>query len=253
VSALFVNAYDIAFEGDVILWRFPRPDGMDKRDAELAAGVSLWTDADTFWCTRSPIGTSQSRSVTLPTADPGGLLGGIPWIVQAPADDHDLIIGIGRRDVGVQDQRRRIFGYAVTFISNDTYRQTWSFTPAADETTYLTRLGETVQAALRSDLDVGPNRLVIHLSRRTGVREIDVVQRAMKQVEITLPTTFLRLDDTTMWDSADTADESWVVPKGQVVQLSRRRALLHTEELGATGPPPPISPATSENRGWASI
>jgi hypothetical protein len=164
-------------------------------------------------------------------------LGGVPWIVQAPADDHDLIIGIGRRDVGVEDQRRRIFGYAVTFISNGTYRQTWSFAPAADEATYLTRLGETVQAALRSDLDVDPGRLVVHLSRRTGVREIDVVQRAMKQVGVTLPAAFLRLDDSAMWDSADTAEETWVAPKGLVVQLGRRRALLHAEELGATGPP----------------
>lgn len=164
-------------------------------------------------------------------------LGGVPWIVQAPADDHDLIIGIGRRDVGVEGERRRIFGYAVTFVSNGTYQQTWSFAPAADEATYLTRLGETVQAALRSDLDVEPSRLVVHLSRRTGVREIEAVERAMKQAGVTLPTAFLRLDDTAMWDSADTDDETWVAPKGLVVQLSRRRALLHAEELGTTGPP----------------
>lgn len=164
-------------------------------------------------------------------------LGGVPWIVQAPVDDHDLIIGIGRRDVGVEDERRRIFGYAVTFISNGTYRQTWSFAPAADEASYLTRLGETVQAALRSDLDASPTRLVVHLSRRTGVREIGVVQRAMKQVGVTLPAAFLRLDDSAMWDSADTDKETWAAPKGLVVQLGRRRALLHAEELGTTGPP----------------
>ena len=77
----------------------------------------------------------------------------------------------------------------------------------------------------------------MHLSRRTGAREIDVVQRAIKQVGVTLPVAFLRLDDTAMWDSADTGDETWVAPKGLVVQLGRRRALLHAEELGATGPP----------------
>jgi hypothetical protein len=74
VSGLFVNAYDIAFEGDVTLWRFARAHGADKRDAERAAGVSLWTEADTFWCTRRPAGTSQARSVSLPTADPRGLM-----------------------------------------------------------------------------------------------------------------------------------------------------------------------------------
>ncbi len=74
MSGLFVNAYDVAFDGDVTLWRFPRAEGADKRDAEQAAGVSLWADTDAFWCTRAPAGTSQARSVTLPTADPSGLM-----------------------------------------------------------------------------------------------------------------------------------------------------------------------------------
>jgi len=37
-------------------------------------------------------------------------------------------------------------------------RQTWSFTPAADEATYLERLQEAVEAALDADLDVLPRR-----------------------------------------------------------------------------------------------
>lgn len=164
-------------------------------------------------------------------------LGGIPWTVEAPAGDDDLIIGIGRRDVGPEGQRRRIFGYAVTFVSNGVYRQTWSFTPVADNSTYLARLQESVEAALRSDLDRQPRRLVIHLAKRTGAREIAAVQRSMERAGVTLPVAFLRLDDSVLWDSADTSEETWVVPKGLVVRLSDRRALLHAEELGATGPP----------------
>lgn len=83
-------------------------------------------------------------------------LGGVPWIVEAPAEDEDLIIGIGRREVGREGNRRRIFGYAVTFVSNGMYRQTWSFTPAADQDTYIARLGQSVEAALRADLDSRP-------------------------------------------------------------------------------------------------
>jgi hypothetical protein len=164
-------------------------------------------------------------------------LGGIPWTVEAPAGDDDLIIGIGRRDVGHEGRRRRIFGYAVTFISNGVYRQTWSFTPAADEATYLQRLQEAVQAALAADLDAQPRRLVIHLSSRTGRREIEAVQTAMATAGVTLPTAFLRLDDTILWDAADTDQDTWAAPKGLVARLGPRRALLHAEELTATGPP----------------
>lgn len=47
MSGLFVNAYDLEFSGEVTLWRFPRPEGADKREAEHAAGVSLWAGTDT--------------------------------------------------------------------------------------------------------------------------------------------------------------------------------------------------------------
>ena len=57
-------------------------------------------------------------------------LGGIPWAVAAPDGDEDLIIGIGRADIGHDGDRRRHFGYAVTFVSNGIYRQTFSFTPS---------------------------------------------------------------------------------------------------------------------------
>lgn len=164
-------------------------------------------------------------------------LGGIPWTVEAPPGDDDLIIGIGRREVGSEGDRRRIFGYAVSFISNGVYRQTWSFTPAADEATYLQRLRDAVQAGLAADLDSQPRRLVIHLSSRTGRREIEAVQTAMSNAGVTLPTAFLRLDDSSLWDAADTAEDTWAAPKGLVARLGPRKALLHAEELTATGPP----------------
>lgn len=164
-------------------------------------------------------------------------LGGIPWTVEAPAGDDDVIIGVGRREVGPEGDRRRIFGYAVTFVSNGVYRQTWSFTPAADQDTYLERLGQAITAALNNDLDAQPRRLVIHLSSKTGRDEIAVVQQAMARADVTLPVAFLRLDDSSLWDAADTDEETWTPPKGLVTRLGPRRALLHAEELGATGPP----------------
>jgi hypothetical protein len=164
-------------------------------------------------------------------------LGGIPWTVEAPDGDDDLIIGVGRREVGPEGDRRRIFGYAVTFVSNGIYRQTWSFTPAADQDTYLARLGDAVRAALDADLDAQPSRLVIHLSSKTGSDEIAVVQDAMRRAGITLPVAFLRLDDSGLWDAADTDEDTWTPPKGLVSRIGKRRALLHTEELDAKGPP----------------
>lgn len=164
-------------------------------------------------------------------------LGGVPWTVEAPVGDNDLIIGIGSADVGRSGGRKRHFGYAVTFVSNGIYRQTWSFTPTADDGEYQTRLEEAIRGALEADLDHPPDRLVIHLARRSGRREIEAAERAMRSIGLDVPVAFLRLDDSTLHDLADTAQATFAPPKGLVAKLGPRRALLQTEELGALGPP----------------
>lgn len=164
-------------------------------------------------------------------------LGGIPWAVAAPENDDDLIIGIGRADIDRDGARRRHFGYAVTFVSNGIYRQTFSFTPAADEHTYQQRLQEAIEAALKEDVDRKPRRLVIHLAKQTGPQEIEATQRAMRAVGFDVPVAFLRLDDSTLHDLADTGEDTFAPPKGLVARLGPRRALLQAEALGALGPP----------------
>jgi hypothetical protein len=163
-------------------------------------------------------------------------LGGIPWVVEAPEDD-DLIIGIGRADVGRKNGRERHFGYAVTFVSNGIYRQTWSFTPTSDENLYEQRLEEAIEAALRADLDHPPSRLVIHLAKQAGKREIETARRAMQSTGMNVPVAFLRLDDSSLHDIANTDVATFAPPKGLVAKLGTKRALLQTEELGALGPP----------------
>lgn len=171
-------------------------------------------------------------------------LGGVPWAVEAPTEDADLIIGIGRADVGREKHRTRHFGYAVTFVSNGIYDQTWSFTPTADEEAYERCLEGAITNALgaatgagQAKLDQPVGRLVIHLARQTGRREIAASERAMKAAGLTVPVAFLRLDDTALHDIADTDEQTWAPTKGLVAKLGPRRALLQSEALGAMGPP----------------
>jgi argonaute-like protein implicated in RNA metabolism and viral defense len=163
-------------------------------------------------------------------------LGGVPWVIDAP-EGNDLVIGIGRADVRTQEGIRRIFGYAVTFASNGTYRSTWAFTPAADEDSYLQRLGEAVGGALTASLGLGFERLVIHLSKKTGRQEIRSVRDAINAAKLEVPVAFLRLDDSTIYDIADGGTDNMAPPKGLAVRLSERRVLLQTEGTGPLGPP----------------
>jgi hypothetical protein len=166
-------------------------------------------------------------------------LGGVPWIVESPAGDKDLIIGIGRADIRNQGDLRRIFGYALSFTSNGAYQQSWSFTPAADEQTYLARLEEAIVNAFNSsrDTDEPVQRLVIHLGKRTGWKEAAAARRAMTAADISLPVALMRLDDSSLHDIADGLEDTLAPPKGLAVRLGTRQVLLQTEGLTATGVP----------------
>lgn len=166
-------------------------------------------------------------------------LGGIPWVIEAPPEDNDLIIGVGRADIRHEDGVRRIFGYAMSFVSNGIYSHTWSFTPAADEDHYVQRLEEQLVAALQAERgeDQPYRRLVIHLGRKTGRREIDAVEAALRQVKLELPVAYLRLDDTTLFDIVAAREDTMAPPKGLAVRLSSHRMLLQAEGASNVGVP----------------
>lgn len=171
-------------------------------------------------------------------------LGGIPWVVEAPDVESDLVIGVGRRQVRAEGGRKMTFGYAVTFVSNGLYRQTWSMSPAANQDSYLRRLSQAVHSALTdgaadgaADLDRRPERVVVHLAKRTGAREIEAVQEALRTAGMDLPLAFLRLDDSSIWDIADTGKDNCGANPGTVVRLSGRAALLQVEGVTRRGAP----------------
>jgi hypothetical protein len=166
-------------------------------------------------------------------------LGGVPWVLDA-AGATELVLGIGRADVKTADGRRKIVGYAVSFVSNGIYRHTWSFVPAADEGSYLSALEDTIVAALQDpeDLDQEPTRVVFHLAKRTGSREIEAARRALATAgREDLPTAFVRVDDTTLYELLDVDEETYAAPRGLLVRLGRRRMLIQTEEPSRLSPP----------------
>jgi hypothetical protein len=166
-------------------------------------------------------------------------LGGVPWVVEAPPNESDLIVGVGRAEVRRGTANERIFGYAVTFTSNGAYRHLWGFTPAGDEATYGARLEEALTSALTEDVDRDQpfERLVVHLTKRTGRREIEAVRTAIEHARVPLKAAFVRLDDSTLYDIADGGTDTLAPPKGLAVRLSARRVLLQAEGLGPLGPP----------------
>jgi hypothetical protein len=167
-------------------------------------------------------------------------LGGVPWLIEVPDGDDDLIIGVGRADIPRGDGVERLFGYAMSFASNGYYEQVWAFKPAVTEDEYEQRLREAVAKSLEESyekMDQAPRRLVLHLGSKTGAREIRAIEAAMKDTGKQASTAFLRLDDSSIYDLADGLAETMAPPKGLAVRLGERRLLLQAEGATALGPP----------------
>lgn len=181
-------------------------------------------------------------------------LGGTPWVVNAREDEGDLVIGVGRAKVRHGSDRRRIFGYAVAFIHNGAYLDTASFTPAADEASYLEHLTAAIAHAVQAErpIDEEPKRIIIHLAKRTGGAEVEAARSALERTEYSsLPVAFLRIDDTSLFEFINTGVDTYAPPKGLCVRLGERRALLQTE--GATNFGPSRRPLLLELDGRSTV
>ncbi len=166
-------------------------------------------------------------------------LGGVPWVVDVPDDEHDLVVGVGRADVRSPAGRRETFGYAVSIGADGAYRHTWAFAPAASERTYRERLERAVLSALedREQRARPPARLVFHCARPTGRAEIAAIRAAMRSAGTTLPVAFVRIDDGNPYELLDYTNAQLIPPKGLAVRLDERTALLQSEGSGRLAPP----------------
>jgi len=147
--------------------------------------------------------------------------------------------GVGRANVQVPGgARRRIFGYAVAFVANGAYLATHSFPPAADEDEYEEKLKDAIVAALSEtrDWDQPPERIVIHLPKRTGRRELAAAEAALAEAGQNLPYALVRIDDSSLYELLDGSSATYAAPKGLTLRLSDRRALVQVEGQTDFGP-----------------
>lgn len=71
MPGLYVNAYPVTFEGDVVLWRIDRAEEDDKRQLEGEFGMALWGERQAFWAVREPVGR-HAVSQSFPAGRPRG-------------------------------------------------------------------------------------------------------------------------------------------------------------------------------------
>jgi hypothetical protein len=112
-------------------------------------------------------------------------LGNIPFVLHDPDGTAELVIGIGRHDIHLPGLgfEKQIFGAAAAFRQDGDFLFAGSTAPVSDRNTYedmlATLIGEFIEKFEREQ-GTELKRLILHVFKKTGPKEANAVERALK-------------------------------------------------------------------------
>jgi len=159
-------------------------------------------------------------------------IGNVPYVLHDPSGVPELVIGVGRSDRydpqhGFTEQ---LFGAAAAFRQDGDFLFAGSTTPVAERDTYedmLTELLGGFVARYEREQAAPPERLVAHLFKRTGRRELTAVQRALAGRSTQFALVHVNRD-TPLWLVEAKGDQIAHAEPGTVVALGEHDRLLVT-------------------------
>jgi argonaute-like protein implicated in RNA metabolism and viral defense len=196
------------------------------------ANVALPSQAVTIETLRQPDNSWQwsVQSIALQTY---AKVGNIPFVLHDAVGVRELVIGVGRSDLVDQQQGyvRQIFGAAACFRQDGDFLYAGSTVPVAEQHDYENMLAELLTNFIeRFEREQGTlERLVLHIFKKTGRRELSAVERALDGREI--PFALLHVNrDTPLWlVTEDEAHHEPALPGAQVALADHDRLLMTGE------------------------
>lgn len=155
-------------------------------------------------------------------------IGGTPWVVASESSRRELVIGISR----AQDRTKQfIVGFVTLFTQDGDFLLLHSLAPVLEweQEKYVNGLAELIIDAYQEyrQLQDVPEAIVLHLCKRPGrFREIEAIERALRQIGDSVPYALLHLNDYSSYRLFDASHATYIPPSGLKVELSRRHSLL---------------------------
>lgn len=161
-------------------------------------------------------------------------LGNIPYVLHDPDGTAELVLGIGRHDIhlpGLGFQKQMI-GAAAAFRQDGDFLFAGSTAPVTDYESYEDTLAKLISdfiARFEREQATELKRLVLHVFKKTGWRELEAVERALDGREI--PFALVHINrDTPLWLVSGWGLAVAPAPAGSVVSLADNDRLLMTGE-----------------------
>jgi hypothetical protein len=165
-------------------------------------------------------------------------LGNIPYVLHDPDGTAELVLGIGRHDIyvpGVGFQKQMI-GAAAAFRQDGDFLFAGSTAPATDYDSYEDTLAKLISHFIERferEQATELKRLLLHVFKKTGWRELQAVERALNGRDI--PFALVHVNrDTPLWLVSGSGLKVTPAPAGSVVSLGDNDRLLMTGEYGTT-------------------
>ena len=190
----------------------------------------------------------QSNNSLQWSADSVGLaaytkIGNVPFVLHDPGSHaREIVLGVGRSDVYDPEKggRRQIYGSAVVCRQDGDFLFAGSTAGVSAEEDYeehLERLIADNVARYQRDQGQELERLVIYLFKRTGRRELNAVQAALKDKKVAFALLHINRDSP-LWLVNKQAKSIINPQRGLMVALGEHDRLLATGDPGKpTGSP----------------
>jgi hypothetical protein len=184
----------------------------------------------------------QSNSSLQWSADSVGLaaytkIGNVPFVLHDPVSHaREIVLGVGRSDVYDPEKggRRQIYGSAVVCRQDGDFLfagSTAGVSAEADYEEHLERLIADNVARYQKDQGQELERLVIYLFKRTGRRELNAVQAALKDSKVAFALLHVNRDSP-IWLVNKQAKSIINPQRGLMVALGEHDRLLATGDPG---------------------
>jgi argonaute-like protein implicated in RNA metabolism and viral defense len=192
-------------------------------------------------------------------------MGGVPYVLRADPDDKlELILGVGRADVGPSRfGKKRVVGFATVFKNNGDYL-VGAVRPFKSADDYADEFGEVIVEGLREAIQRegaplgAPVRLIFHIYKQAGKgKEVAGVESALNKFS-DHPTEFalVHVSDSHPWIAADEDDMNGIAPRGQIVELGARARLINLigpREYLKKGTPAPLKVSVDRRSTYSDV
>lgn len=161
-------------------------------------------------------------------------LGGIPWAVDRPNADGEIVIGMGRSetiDVATRE-RKRFIAFATCLQTDGIYKFSTLGKVCTDKETYVAELENTLRITLRraheSSVDV--RVMVLHFPKEFSRDEMKRCRRVVEDEQARFPRVeFVKVTDEERFFALDDESPDQVPRRGTCIRLNSRDHLLYTE------------------------